>query len=72
MIRAALGMTQGQLGDAIGISRRAYQDYEGGVTPFRRTHELALKWVALQCLQRIPKNDTNARTVLSGFITSQS
>ncbi len=46
-IRKRLGLTQGGFAAELGLSLRAYQDLEGGATPVRRLHELAVSAVAL-------------------------
>jgi DNA-binding XRE family transcriptional regulator len=51
--RKLLGMTQMQLADALGVSRRAVVSWEHDERPILRTVELARK--ALLCQQRKPQ-----------------
>jgi len=46
-LRVALGYTQTQMAEAIGLKLRAYQDLEGGKSPIRTMHILAIERVAL-------------------------
>ncbi|TGP28216.1 XRE family transcriptional regulator [Mesorhizobium sp. M2D.F.Ca.ET.232.01.1.1] len=46
-LRAELGLTQTEMADEIGLKLRAYQDLEGGKSPIRKLHTLAIERVAL-------------------------
>lgn len=46
-LRAELGLTQTEMADEIGLKLRAYQDLEGGKSPIRKLHILAIERVAL-------------------------
>jgi len=48
-LRVALGFAnQTEMAEAIGLKLRAYQDLEGGKSPIRKIHELALDRVTLR------------------------
>ena len=45
LLRKGLGLSQTEMGDAIGLSLRAYQDLESGRAELRKLHELAIRYV---------------------------
>ncbi|MEN2980964.1 helix-turn-helix domain-containing protein [Tistrella bauzanensis] len=45
--RKALGFTQGQLAEALGMGRRSIADIEAGTSPVRVIHVLALERLSL-------------------------
>lgn len=46
-LRKALGLTQSEMAEQIGLSPRAYHDVESGKAPYRLTHRLAAERAAL-------------------------
>jgi DNA-binding XRE family transcriptional regulator len=46
--RRTLGYTQEQMANAMGLSRRAYLDIEGGKSPIRLLHQMALCWASVK------------------------
>jgi DNA-binding XRE family transcriptional regulator len=43
MLRLSLGLTQAQMAETIGLSRRAYIDLENGTSTIRKLHQLAIE-----------------------------
>lgn len=47
-LRKTLGLTQGEMGTAMGLTGRSYQRLEAGETPLRLLHTQAAERVALR------------------------
>lgn len=51
-LRASVGLTQQQLADALGMSRKMIVEMEGGKSPIERRTELAARYIALPAAVR--------------------
>lgn len=47
LMRKTMGWTQKEAADKLGISYRTVQQFEEGITPFRKVYLLALRHLAL-------------------------
>ncbi len=64
-LRRDLKLTQEQMAEELGLSRRAYIDIESGTAAFRKPHALAAERVALSYLAN-GKLTTDSYSVMAG------
>lgn len=57
-LRKTLGLTQTELANRLGMGLRAWQEIEGGRSPVRLVHQLALERIALSI--GLERGDINA------------